>query len=78
MNTWKSIGWLITRKSLYYAVIVILVFLLGSGIASLLTAANTLTVIVGVLGLVLLGSGFVTLVIREIFYWSQHNKEKQT
>lgn len=70
MNTnWKSLGWLVTRKLVYYALVIFLTVVLGAGAASLMTAASTFSFALGLLLAVLTAGGVFTLVVREILYY---------
>lgn len=68
-SNWKSIGWNITRKLLYYFLVITALIISSTYALSLMTVANTLAFIGG--GVLLIGSIGVglTLLIREISYY---------
>jgi hypothetical protein len=70
MNTnWKSLGWIVTRKLVYYILVVLVTILLGSWSAALMTTANTLTFALGLVLSALIVGGLITVVVREIIYY---------
>ena len=70
MNTnWKSLGWTVTRKLVYYALVIFSTVVLGTWAASAMTAASTFTFLLGLLLAVVTVGGVFTLVIREILYY---------
>jgi len=71
MNTsnWKSIGWLVTRKLLYYALLLVAAVLLFKGGFALMTIANTFAFVLGLLLVVLTVGGLFTAFLREVFFY---------
>jgi len=77
MNTninWKSLGWLITRKLVYYTIVVIAAVVLFTLAGAALTMKSTLAAIAGALLIALTLGGLITLGIREaLFYFKKIN-----
>jgi ABC-type nickel/cobalt efflux system permease component RcnA len=67
--SWKQIGWAITRKLVYYAVVIFLLCLLSSFAFSLMTMANTLAFAAGLILLMLSVGAGITLAVREVLYY---------
>lgn len=67
--SWQSLGWRITRKFLYYTLIVVTVCLLLKLAFWLMNIASTFVFIGGLLVFVLTIGLVLTLIIREIFYF---------
>ena len=66
-SNWKSIGWFVTRKLIYYVFTTAVLWLAATYAFSLMTAASTVSVIVGAVLLVATVGVFFTLIIREFF-----------
>lgn len=66
-SNWKSIGWFITRKLIYYVFTSAVLWMAATYAFSLMTVASTLSVIVGAVLLVATVGVFLTLVVREFF-----------
>lgn len=62
-------GWLVTRKLLYYAILLVLAVLLFKGGFALMTIANTIAFVLGLLLVVLTIGGLFTAFLREVFYY---------
>jgi hypothetical protein len=70
MNTnWKSLGWTVTRKLVYYALVVFSAVVLGTWAAAAMTTASTFTFLLGLILAALTVGGVFTLAIREILYY---------
>jgi hypothetical protein len=66
---WKRIGWKITRKLVYYAILVLVLIAMFTAGFSLMSMANTLLVMVGVLLVAFTAGIGITALIREILYY---------
>lgn len=71
MNTssWKSVGWLVTRKLLYYALLLVAAVLLFKGGFALMSIASTIAFVLGFFIVVLTVGGLFTLFLREVFFY---------
>lgn len=70
---WKRIGWKITVKLVYYAIVVLVLSVMLTAGFSLMTVASTLSVAAGlVLVAVTFGAG-ITILLREILYYCSHH-----
>jgi len=77
-NDWKQIGWKITRKLIYYAIVIFVLVAMFTASFSLMSIASTISFAAGLL-LAAFTSGIgLTLAVREILYYcsdSSNNEE---
>jgi membrane protein implicated in regulation of membrane protease activity len=69
---WKRMGWKITRKLIYYAILILVLIAMFTAGFSLMSMANTLFVAVGLLLIALTVGIGITALIREVLYYASH------
>lgn len=76
---WQSLGWKVTRKLVFYAIVVVVLSMMIVCSCSLMNIASTLAFLGGLVGIAATFGVFVTFLLREInFYRNVFNKEQQT
>lgn len=66
---WLSTGWLVTKKLAYYFIVIAVFVMLMTYSMSLMTAASTLSFILGGLLMTVAIGGGMALFLRECFYY---------
>ncbi len=74
-TNWKTLGWTITRKLLYYALIVIVAAALFICAFALMTMAEWIFFILGLLVAIATVGGLITLGIREVLFYLKKSNQ---
>ena len=71
-NQWKKTGLTVTRKLLYYALVLFVLIVLGSTAAHCLSAKDTVANLCGLILTAFAIGGFITVVLREVNYFTKN------